>query len=117
MYLSKFIPFAVIYLCLLITFVLTNTNNHRFLLTSATYLYTSYLFDLSISNHISYFIMAILFVITEYFYINYIANTWDYRDGSILQTIPSWLLPLWMIVIAFVNELSPHLSHKIRDFI
>ena len=113
MQISNKSKYVLIYVSLLATFLVSSENNIRLVLTTLTYLYTSYLFKTSKGLHVTYIILALLFVGTEYFYINHIDNTWDYRGGNILSTIPSWLLPLWMVVVAFIHNLVPQLYQKV----
>lgn len=117
MQISNLSKFGVIYVSLLATFTLSSNNNIRLLLTTITYLYASYLFNTSKGLHIAYVILALLFVGTEYYYINNIENTWVYMNGNIFNTIPSWLLPLWMVVVAFIHNLAPQLYRKVEKII
>lgn len=91
------------YLVVILVFFLIKKNFGRLILTTLLFLVLTK--TIGKGNYLTYIFLGLAGSFTEIIFINFIKNTWDYRDPDLFK-IPLWLIPLWGIAALFVVNIN-----------
>ncbi len=96
----------------LLIFFLFNDNILRFILTLFAYIISSSIYRIEFYKSLVYLSIAFICVLTESIFINFVGNTWEYRNSDFFG-IPFWLVPLWGMAILLILNINKDIENII----